>query len=101
MARSRDEVTVLIDGPEPPPARRTEGRASPTGCTPARSPTTSSASGTAGTLISAVLLLVSMLALAIRGLNLGIEFRGGADFQAPVTVTATTRSTTFGPRSRP
>jgi preprotein translocase subunit SecF len=40
--------------------------------------------------ISAVLLAVCILAIAIRGLNLGIEFRGGADFQAPTTVTATT-----------
>ncbi|MGC4153122.1 MAG: protein translocase subunit SecF [Propionicimonas sp.] len=36
------------------------------------------------------LLLVCILAIAIRGLNLGIEFRGGADFQAPTAVTATT-----------
>ena len=33
--------------------------------------------------ISAVLLIVSIGALAIRGLNLGIEFRGGADFAIP------------------
>ena len=39
---------------------------------------------------TAVLLVVCILAIAIRGLNLGIEFRGGADFQAPTTVTATT-----------
>ena len=39
---------------------------------------------------TAVLLLVCVLAIAIRGLNLGIEFRGGADFQAPTAVTATT-----------
>lgn len=36
------------------------------------------------------LLVVCLLAIAIRGLNLGIEFRGGADFQAPTAVTATT-----------
>lgn len=36
------------------------------------------------------LLLVCILAIAIRGLNLGIEFRGGADFQALTAVTATT-----------
>ncbi|MDQ7993907.1 MAG: protein translocase subunit SecF, partial [Propionicimonas sp.] len=40
--------------------------------------------------VSAVALLVCILAISIRGLNLGIEFRGGADFQAPTTVTATT-----------
>lgn len=39
---------------------------------------------------TAVLLVVCVLAIAIRGLNLGIEFRGGADFQAPTAVTATT-----------
>lgn len=37
-----------------------------------------------------ILLAVCILAIAIRGLNLGIEFSGGADFQAPTTVTATT-----------
>ncbi len=41
-------------------------------------------------LISAVLLTVSLLAIGFRGLNLGIEFKGGADFQAPVQVTAAT-----------
>ena len=40
--------------------------------------------------VSAVLLLISILALSIRGFNMGIEFRGGADFQAPIAVTATT-----------
>lgn len=40
--------------------------------------------------LSAVLLLVSILAVGVRGLNWGIEFRGGADFQAPIAVTATT-----------
>ncbi len=40
--------------------------------------------------VSAVLLLVSLLAVGVRGLNWGIEFRGGADFQAPIAVTATT-----------
>ncbi len=39
---------------------------------------------------TAVLLAVCILAIGIRGLNLGIEFRGGADFQAPTAVTATT-----------
>jgi preprotein translocase subunit SecF len=41
-------------------------------------------------LISASLLLISILALSVRGLNLGIEFKGGVDFQAPTTITATT-----------
>ncbi len=39
---------------------------------------------------TAVLLAVCILGIAIRGLNLGIEFSGGADFQAPTAVTATT-----------
>jgi preprotein translocase subunit SecF len=33
--------------------------------------------------ISAVILIVAIGSLAIRGLNLGIEFRGGADFSIP------------------
>lgn len=41
-------------------------------------------------MISAIALLISVLALGVRGLNMGIEFRGGVDFQAPVKVTATT-----------
>ncbi len=41
-------------------------------------------------IVSAILLIVSMGALMIRGLDLGIEFRGGSDFQAKVPVTATT-----------
>lgn len=40
--------------------------------------------------ISAILIAVALLSLLIRGLNLGIEFSGGADFQAPTRVTATT-----------
>lgn len=40
--------------------------------------------------ISAIALLISVLAIGFRGLNWGIEFRGGADFQAPIAVTATT-----------
>lgn len=36
--------------------------------------------------ISAVLLVVSFLAIGVRGLNLGIEFEGGSVFQAPVQV---------------
>lgn len=39
---------------------------------------------------SAVLLSISILALVIRGLTLGIEFEGGTDFQAPIEVTAST-----------
>ena len=34
-------------------------------------------------IVSAVILLVSVGALFTRGLNLGIEFRGGADFAVP------------------
>ncbi len=41
-------------------------------------------------IFSAILLLVSLGALLIRGLDLGIEFRGGSDFQARVPVSATT-----------
>jgi preprotein translocase subunit SecF len=40
--------------------------------------------------ISGVLLGVSILAILLRGLTLGIEFKGGADFQAPTTVTSQT-----------
>jgi len=40
--------------------------------------------------ISAIALLISIAALLIRGLDLGIEFRGGSDFQVPTAVTATT-----------
>ena len=41
-------------------------------------------------LVSAVLMVVSILAIAVLNLNLGIEFKGGADFSAPVTVTEQT-----------
>lgn len=34
-------------------------------------------------IITAVVLLLSILAIVFRGLNLGIEFRGGADFTLP------------------
>ena len=34
-------------------------------------------------LISAVILIVAIAALLVRGLNLGIEFRGGAEFRIP------------------
>ena len=40
--------------------------------------------------VSAVLLSISILALIIRGLTLGIEFEGGTDFQAPTQVTSST-----------
>lgn len=39
-------------------------------------------------IFSAILLTISILALLIRGLTLGIEFEGGADFQAPTKVSA-------------
>jgi preprotein translocase subunit SecF len=39
---------------------------------------------------SALLLLISLGALAIRGLDFGIEFEGGADFRATTTVTGQT-----------
>ena len=41
-------------------------------------------------LISGIVILISVAALGFRGINWGIEFTGGADFQAPVKVTATT-----------
>ncbi|MFT4218037.1 MAG: protein translocase subunit SecF [Micropruina sp.] len=37
-------------------------------------------------IFSAALLALSVLAIAVLHLNLGIEFKGGADFSAPVTV---------------
>lgn len=40
--------------------------------------------------ISATMVVISLLALLIRGLNLGIEFTGGVDFTAPTTVTSST-----------
>ena len=40
--------------------------------------------------LSAILIGLSVAALLIRGLAFGIEFRGGADFRAPATVTSTT-----------
>ncbi|GAA2758100.1 protein translocase subunit SecF [Actinopolymorpha rutila] len=36
-------------------------------------------------LVSAVVLLIAIGAVLVRGLNFSIEFRGGVDFQAPVT----------------
>jgi preprotein translocase subunit SecF len=41
-------------------------------------------------IFSVILITVSILALLIRGLVFGIEFRGGADFKAPVQVTEQT-----------
>jgi preprotein translocase subunit SecF len=41
-------------------------------------------------LISGILLLISILALSVRGLNLGIEFSGGVEFQAPAAVSSAT-----------
>ncbi|HEY0237312.1 MAG TPA: protein translocase subunit SecF [Friedmanniella sp.] len=38
--------------------------------------------------ISGILIAVSIIALLTRGLTLGIEFEGGADFQAPTKVAA-------------
>jgi preprotein translocase subunit SecF len=40
--------------------------------------------------LSAVLLLISLGALALRGLDFGIEFDGGADFRASTTVNSQT-----------
>ncbi len=41
-------------------------------------------------LISGIIILISIAALGFRGINWGIEFTGGADFQASVKVTPTT-----------
>jgi preprotein translocase subunit SecF len=41
-------------------------------------------------LVSAVMIAVSILSLAVRGLDFGIEFKGGADFKAATQVTAQT-----------
>jgi preprotein translocase subunit SecF len=41
-------------------------------------------------IVSAILIGVSLLALGLRGLDFGIEFKGGADFKAATTVTAQT-----------
>lgn len=40
--------------------------------------------------ISAVVLLICVLGLFVRGLNLSIEFRGGSEFRVPYAVTETT-----------
>jgi preprotein translocase subunit SecF len=39
--------------------------------------------------LSAIAIAISLLALLIRGLSWGIEFKGGADFKAPTHVTST------------
>ncbi|MDN5977486.1 protein translocase subunit SecF [Acidipropionibacterium jensenii] len=44
-------------------------------------------------ILSAVLIAISVLGLAVRGLNLGIDFRGGVEFNAPVAVSAGTTDT--------
>ena len=41
-------------------------------------------------LLSAILITLSVVALLVRGLVFGIEFRGGADFKVQTTVTSTT-----------
>lgn len=41
-------------------------------------------------IVSGIILAICVLAVLIRGLTLGIEFTGGADFQAPTRVTAST-----------
>ena len=41
-------------------------------------------------ILSAILIAVALLSLAVRGLDFGIEFKGGADFKAPTQVTAQT-----------
>lgn len=41
-------------------------------------------------IVSAVVLTLSILTLALRGLNLGIEFKGGAEFTLPVKNPTTT-----------
>lgn len=46
-----------------------------------------------GYIISAVVLSVCLLSLIFRGLQLGIDFKGGSDFQAPVHVTEQTVGT--------
>jgi preprotein translocase subunit SecF len=41
-------------------------------------------------LVSAIMIAVSIFSLAVRGLDFGIEFKGGADFKAATQVTAQT-----------
>lgn len=40
--------------------------------------------------MSGIIIAIALIALLVRGLSLGIEFSGGADFQAPTRVTAQT-----------
>jgi preprotein translocase subunit SecF len=40
--------------------------------------------------LSAILIGIAIISLVARGLDFGIEFRGGADFKAPTQVTAQT-----------
>lgn len=40
--------------------------------------------------LSGALVVIALIALLVRGLSLGIEFSGGADFQAPTQVTSRT-----------
>lgn len=44
-------------------------------------------------LVSAVLLLICIVSLAVRGLNLGIEFKGGTTFTVPTQVSDATINT--------
>jgi preprotein translocase subunit SecF len=37
-------------------------------------------------IVSAILVVLSLATLGVRGLNLGIEFKGGAEFSVPLTV---------------
>ncbi len=41
-------------------------------------------------IVSGIVILISLLAIGFRGLNLGIEFSGGVEFQAPVAVNSST-----------
>lgn len=43
-------------------------------------------------LISLVIIVIAVAGVLIRGLELGIEFRGGSEFRAPTTITDTTVS---------
>ena len=56
-------------------------------------------------MISAVLILLAIAGILFRGLNLGIEFKGGAEFYVPSTDLhrsrmSARRSTVPGSRSR-
>ena len=75
-------------GPRPAPGRRdvaARQHRTPGGCTAARSPSTSSAARSSGTSISGCILLVSVLALLIRGLNYSVDFKGGSQWTVPAT----------------